>query len=78
MSNTPMKIAIVLLAAGKGTRMVSEIPKVLHPLAGRPMVLHSLDTVAPLSDQPPVIVIGHQAEAVQQVVGERARIAVQA
>ena len=38
-----MNLAVVILAAGKGTRMKSDLPKVLHPIAGRPMVQHVVD-----------------------------------
>lgn len=67
-----MKIAAVVLAAGQGTRIRSDLPKVLHPLAGRPMILYALDAVAALSDVKPVLVVGHGADAVRQVVSERA------
>lgn len=73
-----MKIASILLAAGKGTRMRSKTPKVLHPIVGKRMIQHSLAAVKALSDQPPVVVVGHQAESVQQAVGEAARFVVQA
>ena len=55
---------IVILAAGKGTRMQSELPKVLHPIAGKPLVEHVIQTAAPLTDQPLNIIVGHGAEAV--------------
>lgn len=67
----------ILLAAGQGTRMRSKLPKMLHPLAGKPLVLHALDTVTPLSDFSPILVVGHGMEAVQSAVGDRARFAVQ-
>lgn len=63
-------LGIVILAAGQGTRMRSEIPKVLHPLCGRPMVFYALDAVKGLSDLPPVLVVGHGAEEVRRTVGE--------
>lgn len=66
-----MDLSVVILAAGQGTRMKSDIPKVLHPLAGRPMVLHALETAHQLTDAPPVLVVGHMAEAVLDVVRER-------
>lgn len=72
-----LKTATILLAAGKGTRMNSDIPKVLHPIAGQPMINHSIKIVQPLSDIPPVIVVGHQAEDVRQVVGDKAIFVVQ-
>jgi len=65
-----MRTGAVILAAGQGTRMRSDLPKVLHPLAGRPMVLYAIDAVRSLTDLPPVLVVGHGAEAVRQTVGE--------
>ena len=60
----------IVLAAGKGTRMASARPKVLHPLAGRPMLLHLLDTLAGLSPAETVVVAGPDiAELTEAVVG---------
>lgn len=67
------ELGVVILAAGQGTRMKSDLPKVLHPLAGRPMLAYSLDLAAQLSTEPPVLVVGHGADAVRQAVGDRAR-----
>jgi bifunctional UDP-N-acetylglucosamine pyrophosphorylase / glucosamine-1-phosphate N-acetyltransferase len=68
---------IIILAAGLGTRMKSDTIKILHRAAGRPIIDYVLDLAAEISDRPPVMVVGHQREAVQQAVGERARYAVQ-
>ncbi|MBL27206.1 MAG: bifunctional N-acetylglucosamine-1-phosphate uridyltransferase/glucosamine-1-phosphate acetyltransferase [Rhodospirillaceae bacterium] len=73
---TTRSIAAVVLAAGKGTRMKSDLPKVLHPLAGRPMVGHLLATVDQLEPERTVVVVGHGMEAVSAAVGDRS-IAVQ-
>ena len=59
---------VVVMAAGKGTRMKSRLPKVLHRLAGRPMVQHVLDTVAPLGARRVVVVTGHGAERVESAL----------
>lgn len=57
---------IVVLAAGKGTRMKSRLPKVLHPIAGRPMLHHVLETVRQLDYQQPInTIIGHGAEQIE-------------
>jgi bifunctional UDP-N-acetylglucosamine pyrophosphorylase/glucosamine-1-phosphate N-acetyltransferase len=64
--------AAVVLAAGQGTRMRSRIPKVLHPLAGRPMVLHVLDALADSGVACPVVVTGHGADEVEAAIGDRA------
>lgn len=56
---------VVVMAAGKGTRMKSARPKVLHRLAGRTMLRHVLDTVAALGARKVVVVTGHGAEAVE-------------
>jgi UDP-N-acetylglucosamine diphosphorylase/glucosamine-1-phosphate N-acetyltransferase len=66
-----MSLAIIILAAGKGTRMKSDLAKVLHPLCGKPLVAWALDTVAPLAPDRTIVVIGHQAEAVEAAVRER-------
>ncbi|MEK9752797.1 MAG: bifunctional UDP-N-acetylglucosamine diphosphorylase/glucosamine-1-phosphate N-acetyltransferase GlmU [Rhodospirillaceae bacterium] len=62
------KAAAVVLAAGLGTRMKSDLPKVLHPLAGRPMISMLLETVAQAGIETSVVVIGTGAEAVAQAV----------
>lgn len=67
----------VLLAAGFGKRMQSDLPKVLHPLAGIPMIEHCLRSVASVTDQLPVVVIGHGADQVRQAVGGKARFVLQ-
>jgi bifunctional UDP-N-acetylglucosamine pyrophosphorylase/glucosamine-1-phosphate N-acetyltransferase len=68
---------IVILAAGLGTRMKSSTIKILHRAAGRPIIDYVIDLAGELSDQPPVLVIGHQRDLVQQSIGNRARFAVQ-
>jgi bifunctional UDP-N-acetylglucosamine pyrophosphorylase / glucosamine-1-phosphate N-acetyltransferase len=60
-----MALQIVILAAGQGKRMRSGLPKVLHPLAGRPLLAHVLDTARALKAQRTVVVHGHGAEAVR-------------
>ncbi|NPA26197.1 MAG: UDP-N-acetylglucosamine diphosphorylase/glucosamine-1-phosphate N-acetyltransferase [Chloroflexi bacterium] len=59
----------IVLAAGKGTRMKSKRPKVLHPLLGRPMVEYALRAVEQALGSKPVLVIGHQAEVVRNALG---------
>src|SRR5438874_13817384 len=68
---------VIVLAAGKGTRMKSDTAKVLHRAAGRPLIDYVLDLAAHVSDRTPIMVVGHQREAVQQAVGDRVRYAVQ-
>jgi bifunctional UDP-N-acetylglucosamine pyrophosphorylase/glucosamine-1-phosphate N-acetyltransferase len=63
---------IVILAAGKGTRMYSEKPKVLHALAGRPLVRHVLDCAAALQPRQVCVVYGHGGEAVPQALQQHA------
>ncbi|MEJ2755314.1 MAG: bifunctional UDP-N-acetylglucosamine diphosphorylase/glucosamine-1-phosphate N-acetyltransferase GlmU, partial [Gammaproteobacteria bacterium] len=58
----------LILAAGKGTRMKSRRPKVLHPLAGRAMLQHVVDTVTHLGMRDNVVVIGHGAEMIQKAL----------
>ncbi|MEM5452388.1 bifunctional UDP-N-acetylglucosamine diphosphorylase/glucosamine-1-phosphate N-acetyltransferase GlmU [Paraburkholderia guartelaensis] len=60
---------IVILAAGMGKRMHSALPKVLHPLAGKPLLSHVIDTARTLSPTRLVVVVGHGGEAVREAVG---------
>jgi bifunctional UDP-N-acetylglucosamine pyrophosphorylase / glucosamine-1-phosphate N-acetyltransferase len=60
-----MALEIIILAAGLGKRMRSELPKVLHPLAGRPLLAHVLDTALALAPQKILVVHGHGAEQVR-------------
>lgn len=60
-----MTIETIILAAGKGTRMNSSLPKVLHPIAGKPMLAHVLDTAASLDSNRLHVVVGHGAEEVK-------------
>jgi bifunctional UDP-N-acetylglucosamine pyrophosphorylase/glucosamine-1-phosphate N-acetyltransferase len=61
-------VAAIVLAAGSGTRMKSAIPKVMHPVAGRPMIAHLLDALQPLAPKATVVVIGPRMEAVADLV----------
>ncbi len=63
-----MRITAILLAAGQGTRMKSHLPKVLHRVAGRPLIEHALQAARSSSTETPVVVVGHGAEAVRQTV----------
>lgn len=62
---------VVILAAGKGTRMKSTLPKVLHPLAGRPLIKHVLRTVDSLPVTSKVLVVGHGADDVKAALADR-------
>ena len=63
-----MKLEIIILAAGQGTRMRSTQPKVLHPIAGRPMLTHVIDTAHALQANRIHVVIGHGAEQVRETI----------
>jgi bifunctional UDP-N-acetylglucosamine pyrophosphorylase/glucosamine-1-phosphate N-acetyltransferase len=65
-----MNLQIIILAAGKGTRMNSALPKVLVGLAGKPLIQHLLDHIKPLeTSAPPIIVVGFKYELVQSYLG---------
>ncbi|WP_379164022.1 bifunctional UDP-N-acetylglucosamine diphosphorylase/glucosamine-1-phosphate N-acetyltransferase GlmU [Paenibacillus sp. sgz5001063] len=72
-----MKRMAVVLAAGQGKRMKSKLYKVLHPVCGKPMVGHVLDTVKATGCQRTVVVVGHGAEKVKAYVGENAEYVLQ-
>lgn len=66
-----MSIAVVILAAGQGTRMKSDLPKVLHGLAGAPLLAHVMATAQEIESERLVIVTGHGAEAVETEAATR-------
>ena len=72
-----MTLAIVILAAGHGSRMKSKKQKILHEVGGKPMVQHLFDTAVSLSSIPPILVIGKGGDGVRQLFGERTLYAVQ-
>ena len=65
---TNSKTAIVVLAAGLGTRMKSSLPKVMHPLAGKPMIKHVRETLETLAPERITFVVGEDMDAVKQAV----------
>ena len=67
MSNAGQKIAAVVLAAGKGTRMKSGKAKVLHEVNGRPIGFYPIRAALALDASPVVVVVGHQAQSVEVV-----------
>ncbi|MGD9664641.1 MAG: bifunctional UDP-N-acetylglucosamine diphosphorylase/glucosamine-1-phosphate N-acetyltransferase GlmU [Novosphingobium sp.] len=71
------EIAAIILAAGKGTRMKSSLHKVLHPIAGRAMLLHLMDAVDALKPAHKVVVVGDKAEQLEEALGDTAITAVQ-
>ena len=68
MSNSAM--SVVILAAGKGTRMYSDLPKVLHTLAGKPMVQHVIDAANDLGACAVHLVYGHGGDLLRQTLHE--------
>ena len=72
-----MKLAAVVLAAGKGTRMKSKIPKVLHSVCGLPMIHHVLQAVGKTGMEKTVVVVGYQGDEVARELGSDVEVAVQ-
>jgi len=72
-----MRTTAILLAAGQGLRMRSSLPKVLHHVAGKPMLWHALQAVHQVSTEKPVVIIGHQADSVSEYVADQAHCIVQ-
>lgn len=71
-------LVAVILAAGKGTRMRSKYPKVLHKVGGKPMLQHVIDAATAAGCKEKVIIVGHEAEMVEEMVGAQGTIALQA
>jgi bifunctional UDP-N-acetylglucosamine pyrophosphorylase/glucosamine-1-phosphate N-acetyltransferase len=72
-NNLDGSLEVVVLAAGQGTRMRSDLPKVLHPIAGQPMLAHVLDAALALNAAHIHVVVGHQADVVQAAIESEAR-----
>ena len=66
--NTDARLAVIVLAAGQGTRMKSSLPKVLHRIGGRPLVGHVLDTALALEPDHVVVVVRHERDLVADAV----------
>lgn len=67
-----MSLAVIILAAGQGTRMNSNLPKVMHPICGKPMINYSVETARGLGVSKPTVVVGHGADQVRTAVGDLA------
>ena len=63
-----MSLALVILAAGKGTRMQSDLPKVLHKIAGAPLITHVVNAALSLNPERIIVVTGHGTQAVETCI----------
>jgi len=72
-----LSLHVIVLAAGQGKRMMSELPKVAHMAAGRPLVGWVLETVSTLDPTTTVVVVGHRADEVERLLPDHVRSAVQ-
>jgi len=68
------KVAVIILAAGMGTRMKSDKAKVLHEIQGRPMILYVVETAKKIAGDNVIVVIGNQAEEVRTIVSDTAKL----
>ena len=73
-----MKLSVIILAAGQSTRMNSNVPKVLHPVAGRPMIRYGVNAAQQLGAGRPTLVIGHYGNQVREYLGNDAEYVDQA
>ena len=71
------ELAAIILAAGKGTRMKSDLHKVLHPIASRPMLMHLMASVDALSPAKKVVVVGSGKDQLEAALAGSAELAVQ-
>lgn len=72
-----MNLKIVILAAGQGTRMKSKIPKVLHKVLDKPMLDHVMEAAQVVTNNKPIVVIGHMSDMVREHLGDKAEMALQ-
>lgn len=73
-----MSFAVLILAAGQGTRLKSKLPKVLHLVAGKPMIEYSIDNARSLGVDKPAMVVGYRSDLVRQAIGDRVEYVEQA
>lgn len=67
-----MQYGVIILAAGKGTRMRSALPKVLHPVGGQPMVGHLINVAKAMGSEAPIVIYGHEGQRLKDVFTEQA------
>jgi bifunctional UDP-N-acetylglucosamine pyrophosphorylase/glucosamine-1-phosphate N-acetyltransferase len=72
-----MKVTAVLLAAGQGTRMKTRLPKMLHPVCGKPMLAHALEIACSVSSETPIVIIGKDGQVLRDYLGEAAHCVIQ-
>jgi bifunctional UDP-N-acetylglucosamine pyrophosphorylase / glucosamine-1-phosphate N-acetyltransferase len=73
-----LSVIVVIPAAGLGTRMKSNMPKLLHEVGGKAMIIRDIETAEKIGVSRPVVVVGHDSETLRAAVGERAQFVVQA
>lgn len=69
------KITAIILAGGKGTRMQSSLPKVLHKIAEKPLIIHTLEKLSKLQIEEIIVVVGHKRDEIKKVVGSSLKYA---
>ena len=69
----PMSTALIILAAGQGTRMNSDLPKVMHPIAGLPLLIHAIQAGRSIEPDMTIVVAGHDADLVEESLGDLTR-----
>lgn len=67
-------LVAIILAAGKGTRMRSKYPKVLHKVGGKAMLQHVIDAASAAGCNEKVVIVGHEAELVEAMVGDQGKL----
>ena len=70
------KVAVIILAAGMGTRMNSDKAKVLHEIQGKPMIIYVLETARKIAGDDVIVVVGHQAQKVRAIISDHAELSV--
>ena len=74
MQSIKNNVAVIILAAGMGTRMKSTKAKVLHEILGKPMILYVVQTATKVAGNDVILVIGNQADEVRRIVSEKAKV----